>query len=82
MSKLALSEEQYLAIHHAAEPLAEADRGAFLAEMAALLRDARVIGDGTINAAIRMLQRRYFRPPKLPRHSTAVHRQPSGPPIP
>jgi hypothetical protein len=83
MKQLALTSEQYVMVCHAAEPLAEADRGTFLAELAAELRNAAEIGDGTINAAIRMLQRRYFRPPKVAKHEGhTVHRTPSGPPIP
>ena len=80
--QLALTSEQYLTICQAAEPLAEADRGRFLAELAAELRNAAELGDGTINAAVRLLQRRYFRPPLIPRHSTAVHRPAVGDPIP
>jgi hypothetical protein len=62
---LSLSDSQFAAICEAVEPLAPADRSAFLGELAALLRNEPVVGDGTINQAVRVLLRRYFRPPTV-----------------
>ena len=73
MSKpLALTDAQMSAVMSAAAPLAPADRDPFLRALAEALRQERVIGDGTINAAVRSLQRRYFRPPAV-RHDPPTH---------
>ena len=40
------------------------DRSAFLADVAAALRD-QALGDGTVFRVIREIQERYFRPPEL-----------------
>jgi hypothetical protein len=63
---IALTDEQLNAIMTAAEPLAPADRGPFLEEVAAGLRD-REIGDGLIHRVISEVQRKYFSPPVLER---------------
>jgi hypothetical protein len=64
MSKpLGLTDSQYSAVVNACAPLAPADRSAFLGELAALLRNEPTIGDGTIDRAVRLCLRRYFRPP-------------------
>jgi hypothetical protein len=82
MSKpLALTSDQYLAVCQAAEPLAPGDRSRFYNEVAAILRSQVELGDGTVNAAIRTLQGRYFRPPEIAANKV-VHRTPRGAPIP
>jgi hypothetical protein len=60
---LALSDEQYLAVVQACEPLLPADRSAFLVALAQLLSSETTIGDGTVARAIRSLQREFWRPP-------------------
>ncbi len=66
MSPLLLTDEQYAAVNQACAPLLPADRAAFLFALAELLRSEAVIGDGTINRAIRSLQREFWRPPINP----------------
>jgi hypothetical protein len=82
MQPLGLSDSQYDAVVSACAPLAPADRGRFLVELAALLRNEPVIGDGTVDRAIRALQRQYFRPPAVAANREAVHRPVRGSPIP
>jgi hypothetical protein len=78
---LALTDAQYFAICQAVEPLAPADRSRFLGELAGLLRSEREIRDGTINAAVRFLLRKYFRPPDVPRQTAVHHTKNLGPAI-
>ena len=59
-----LSDSQLEQILRAAAPLAPNDRSAFLADVAAALRD-QALGDGTVFRVIREIQERYFRPPEL-----------------
>ena len=60
---LGLSDSQYSAVVNAVAPLAPADRSRFLGELAALLRNEPVIGDGVVSRAIRFAIKPYFRPP-------------------
>jgi hypothetical protein len=60
---LGLSDSQYSAVCAAVQPLAPADRGRFLVELAALLRAEPEIGDGVLARAIRHVIKPYFRPP-------------------
>jgi hypothetical protein len=62
-STIRLSDEQLSAIMRAAQPLAPADRGAFLQAVAAALRSHPEIGDGAVHRAVAEVQRQYFRPP-------------------
>jgi hypothetical protein len=59
---LALTDEQLSAIMAAAEPLAPADRSAFLEDVAAALAALPVVGDGAVNRVVREAQSKYFRP--------------------
>ena len=61
---LHLSDSQLEQILRAAAPLAPNDRSAFLADVAAALRD-QVLGDGAVFRVIREIQERYFRPPEF-----------------
>jgi hypothetical protein len=78
---LALSDAQYLAVCHAVSPLAPMEQSALLLALAHRLRGEAEIGDGMLFRVLRELQREIFRPPLIPRHSTAVHRPSVGPPI-
>jgi hypothetical protein len=81
-SPLSVSDRQLDAILAACEPLPPPDRDAFLAALANLLRsELQPLGDGALFRAVRALQREFFRPPKFPKHSTAVHHAARGEPI-
>lgn len=69
MRPLALSDQQYLAVCQACEPLLPADRSAFLVALAQLLGGETEIGDGTVARAIRSLQREFWRPPVNAAHN-------------
>jgi hypothetical protein len=58
---LAFTDEQIAAIMNAAQPLARADRAAFLEAVVAAL-EGRPIGDGAVFRAIREVQGRYLEP--------------------
>jgi len=60
---LAFTDEQIAAIMNAAQPLARADRAAFLEAVVAAL-DGKPIGDGAVLRAIREVQGRYIDVPK------------------
>jgi hypothetical protein len=60
---LAFSDEQIAAIMNTAQPLASADRAAFLEEVVAAL-DGKPLGDGMVFRAIRAVQARYLDAPK------------------
>jgi hypothetical protein len=70
---LALTDEQYLAVCQACEPLHQADRDAFLRALAQLLSNETEIGDGTLHRAIRSLQREFWQPPIAPNNSAPRH---------
>jgi hypothetical protein len=59
-----LSDDQLAQIFRCAEPLAPADRSAFLRYVAAGL-DGRELGDGLVLPVCRKVQRRYWRAPDL-----------------
>jgi hypothetical protein len=69
---LAVSDQQLSQIMAAAAVLAPADRSQFLQALADALRHEAVIGDGTLDRAIRYVIRPYFRPPVV-RHDTPEH---------
>ena len=50
---LALTDQQYLAVCQACEPMLPPDRDAFLRALAQLLQGEAEIGDGTVARAIR-----------------------------
>jgi hypothetical protein len=58
-----LTEQQLLAIIHAARPLQSNERTAFLAGLEVLFAGRHEIGDGELNCMLRDLQRKHFRPP-------------------
>ena len=60
---LALTDQQYLAVCQACEPMLPPDRDAFLRALAQLLQGEAEIGDGTVARAIRSLQREFWQPP-------------------
>ncbi len=60
---IALSDAQLTMILQAARPLPVEDRDRFLQAIADVLRDQRVLGDGTVHRAIAEVQRRFFDPP-------------------
>jgi hypothetical protein len=62
MPLIALSDEQLAAVMAAAQPLALADRSAFLEDVAAALAALPTIGDGVVNRVVREVQPKYFRP--------------------
>jgi hypothetical protein len=62
---LALSDSQLHAVYRAAAPLAGADRGAFLEDVARALVVLPEVGDGTVARACAEAQRRYWQPPNL-----------------
>lgn len=66
---LALTDEQYLAVCQACEPLLPIDRDAFLRALAQRLSSEPELGDGIIGRAIRELQREFWRPPVAPNNS-------------
>jgi hypothetical protein len=69
---VSLSDEQLTAIMSATAPLDPPDRSAFLAAIAAELRQHPAeLGDGDIHRAIAAIQKRYFRPPDLARRAGA-----------
>jgi hypothetical protein len=70
---LALTDEQYLAVCQACEPMLPVDRSAFLVALANLLRNETEIGDGTLHRAIRSLQREFWRPPVNTSNSAPRH---------
>ena len=78
---LGLTDSQYDAVVNACAPLAPADRSRFLVELAALPRNEREVGDGTINQAVRVLLPRFFRPLETTPRETVHHRKNIGPPI-
>jgi hypothetical protein len=59
---IALTDEQLSAVMAAAQPLAPADRSAFLEDVAAALTALPIVGDGAVNRVVREVQSRYFRP--------------------
>jgi hypothetical protein len=59
---LAFTDEQIAAIMNAAQPLARADRAAFLEAVVAAL-DGKPLGDGQVFRAIREVQGRYLDAP-------------------
>jgi hypothetical protein len=65
MPPLKLSDEQLTAIMRGAAPLAPNRRSVFLREVADALATAGEIGDGTVNTAIRTVQKRHFDVPEL-----------------
>jgi len=62
---LALTDDQLTAIMRGAAPLAPNRRDAYLREIADALAVAGEIGDGTVNTAIRAVQKRHFDVPEL-----------------
>jgi hypothetical protein len=83
MSPILLTEDQLIAIEHAAAVLEPQRRPAFLAAVAAYLRSERQVGDGAVHRAIRQLQHE-FRDPMNIASSPHEHRPTklnSGPPI-
>jgi hypothetical protein len=62
MPPIALSDEQLAAVMAAAQPLAFADRSAFLEDVAAALAVLPSIGDGIVGRVVREVQSKYFRP--------------------
>jgi hypothetical protein len=63
---IALTDAQLAAVMRAAEPLAPTDRGRFLEQVAAALRD-REIGDGLVGRVVSEVQRKFWTPPQLER---------------
>jgi hypothetical protein len=61
---LRLTDAQLDAVLRAAQPLAPADRGAFLEALAQALAGYQEIGDGQLYVVIREVQRRHFDPPR------------------
>jgi hypothetical protein len=59
---IALTDEQLSAVMAVAEPLAPADRSAFLEDVAVALAALPTIGDGVVNRVVREVQSKYFRP--------------------
>jgi hypothetical protein len=59
---IALTDSQLAAVTAAAQPLAPADRSAFLEAVAAALR-GREVGDGAVYLAISEVQRKFRDPP-------------------
>jgi hypothetical protein len=62
MPPIALSDEQLAAVMTAAEPLALADRAAFLEDVAAALAVLPILGNGAVSRVVRETQSRYFHP--------------------
>jgi hypothetical protein len=62
---LALTDSQMNTIQKLAEPLVYADRAAYLARVAALLRDCPEIGDGVVGRAARQAALEFRRSPGL-----------------
>ena len=61
---VSLSDQQLSAVMSAAEPLAPADRDAFLRALANVLRgEEQPLGDGAVFRAVRALQREFWTPP-------------------
>jgi hypothetical protein len=60
---LAFTDEQIAAIMNAAQPIARADRAAFLEAVVAAL-EGKPLGDGAVFGAIREVQGRYLDAPK------------------
>jgi hypothetical protein len=60
---LAFTDSQIAAIMDAAQPLARADRAAFLEAVVAAL-EGKPLGDGAVFRAIREVQGRYLEPQK------------------
>jgi hypothetical protein len=50
---------------HAAKPLSPLERDGFLQALAEALRGQHEIGDGALYRAIRIVQQKHFKPPKL-----------------
>jgi hypothetical protein len=63
---IALTDRQLAAVMRAAEPLTPADRGRFLAEVAALLKGVE-IGDGAVHRACADAWAKFWDPPDLAR---------------
>jgi hypothetical protein len=63
MPPIALTDAQLAAVMRAAEPLAPADRGRFLEQVAAALQD-REIGDGLVGRVVAEMQRKFWDPPQ------------------
>lgn len=59
---IALTDEQLSAVMAAAQPLALADRSAFLEDVAAALAALPTIGDGVVGRVVREVQSKYFHP--------------------
>jgi hypothetical protein len=76
---LALSDAQVDAVVRAAQPLAPADRGAFLEELGRVLAGYREIGDGQLYVVIREVQRRHFDAPRNTGWTPHPHRHRSEP---
>jgi hypothetical protein len=74
MPPISLSDDELAAVLAAARPLERGQRDGFLQAVAAELK-ARgpILGPGTVNSAIRAVQRRFFDPPDLSRHGVGKY---------
>lgn len=60
---LSLTDEQFIAVCNAAQPLQPVDRSAFLSAIAYFFVGRSEVGDGELGRAIRELQLGYFKAP-------------------
>lgn len=74
MTPLRLTDDELTAVFQAARPLAPYQRDSFLQEVASELARAGEVGPGTVNRAVRAVQKRFFDPPELGHRDYAKYR--------